>query len=122
MKIQMFSFKFSIFRIRCGTGLKKYSSFDVYFGGFSWQSVGAQLYMHLSVFPKMQCNDHQYNSLACMFCFLTGVSRKFSLAFCTLCLCMLIDRTNFDLKTSLKYQHIAYIGEKNVPAKEVYLW
>ena len=37
----MFSFKFSIFRIRCGTGLKKYSSFDVYFGGFSWQSVGA---------------------------------------------------------------------------------
>lgn len=108
----MFSFKFSIFRIRCGTGLKKYSSFDVYFGGYSWQSVGAQLYMHLSVFPKMQCNDHQQNSLACTFCFLTGVSRKFSLAFCTLCLCMLIDRTNFDLKTSLKYQHIAYIEEK----------
>ena len=59
MKIQMFSFKFSIVRIRCGTGLKKYSSFDVYFGRFSWQSVKAQLYMHLSVFPKMQCNDHQ---------------------------------------------------------------
>ena len=55
----MFSFKFSIVRIRCGTGLKKYSSFDVYFGRFSWQSVKAQLYMHLSVFPKMQCNDHQ---------------------------------------------------------------
>ena len=25
---------------------------------------------------------------------------------------MYAHRTNFDLKTSLKYQHIAYIGEK----------
>ena len=56
MKIQMFSFKFSIFRIRYGTVLKKVFLIS---GGFSWQSVGAQLYMHLSVFPKMQCNDHQ---------------------------------------------------------------
>ena len=30
----MCSFKFSIVRIRCGTGLKKYSSFDVYFHFF----------------------------------------------------------------------------------------
>ena len=69
---------------------------------------------NLSVFPKMQCSDHQQNSLACTFCFFTGASRKFSLDFCTLCLCMLIDSTNFDINTSLKYQHITYIGKKNV--------
>ena len=117
----MFSFKFSIVRIRCGTGLKKYSSFDVYFGGFFWQSVGAQLYMHLCLSQNvMQWSPIEFFSLYVLF---SHGGLKEILPCLLYIMPMYAHRYDkFWYKNLFKVStHCLHWG-KNVPAKEVYLW